>query len=171
MLENTFIIRLAEIKDAARICEIYNAGILGRTATFETVPRTITDIEQWFLPEAQKVTLVAEREGAVLGWASVSPSYYTVRECYRGVGEYSVYVAPEAQGQGVGLELLKRLITAAGEAGYWKIISRIFPENVGSLKLCARTGFREVGVYRKHGLLDGVLKDVVIVERLIEENL
>jgi L-amino acid N-acyltransferase YncA len=55
--------------------------------------------------------------------------------------------------------------------GLWKVLSRIFPENSASLALCARHGFREVGRYEKHARLDGVWRDVIIVERLIPVNL
>jgi phosphinothricin acetyltransferase len=165
--ESNIAVRPAVQQDIARITTIYNAGIASRKATFETEPRSEAEIESWLNPE--KILLVAEREGQVLGWASVSS--YRPRECYKGIGEYSVYVAPEVQGQGVGLVLLPRLIEVAGQHGYWKILSRIFPENVGSLRLCARCGFREVGIYEKHAKLDGIWKDVIIVERLIEENL
>ncbi len=162
--------RPAQVQDASRIAEIYNAGILGRKATFETDLRKPEDILEWLNPTAGKIVLVAETESlGVVGWASVS--HYRPRACYKGIGDYSVYVAPEVQGQGVGLFLLPKLIDAAEAAGYWKILSRIFPENEASLKLCARCGFREVGVYQKHAKLDGLWKDVVIVERLIEANL
>ena len=169
MSENDLSFRPAEARDIAAITEIYNAGILTRQATFETELRSHADIAGWLDPAAEKIVLVAERAGRVVGWASVSG--YRPRDCYRGIGEYSVYIAPEAQGQGVGLYLLPKLIDAAQAHGYWKILSRIFPENVGSLKLCARCGFREVGVYHKHAKLDGTWRDVVIVERLIEANL
>lgn len=167
----TLIIRRAEAKDTADIAEIYNAGILSRQATFEIELRTAEHIAEWLAPQQTKIVLVAaEAEtGAVAGWASVSG--YRPRECYQGIGEYSVYVAPSAQGQGVGLLLLPKLIETAQNAGYWKLVSRIFPENIASLKLCARCGFREVGVYYKHAKLDGKWRDVVIVERLMEANL
>lgn len=168
MSESNLTIRPAEAGDVSRITEIYNAGILSRMATFETEPRTSAEVGEWLDPAQKKIVLVALRGDEVVGWASVSG--YRPRECYKGIGEYSVYVAPEAQGQGVGLELLPCLIDVAQEHGYWKLLSRIFPENVGSLKLCARTGFREVGIYQKHAKLDGVWKDVIIVERLIEAN-
>jgi phosphinothricin acetyltransferase len=53
--------------------------------------------------------------------------------------------------------------------GFWKLISRIFPENEASRGLCRRLGFREVGIYRRHGKLDGEWRDTVIVERLLGE--
>jgi phosphinothricin acetyltransferase len=105
----------------------------------------------------------------VVGWASTSA--YRSRECYRGVAEFSVYVHEGCRGRGVGRALLEALIPAAERAGLWKLLSRIFPENTGSRALCASVGFREVGVYEKHARLDGVWKDTVIVERLLEGNI
>jgi len=169
MSENNIIIRAAELPDAVRIAEIYNAGILSRQATFETVLRSEADIAGWLEPASKKLVLVAVRNGQVAGWASIDS--YRSRECYQGIAEYSVYIAPEVQGQGLGLQLLPRLIDLAESKGYWKLLSRIFPENVASLKLCVRCGFREVGIYQKHAKLDDKWRDVVIVERLIETNL
>ena len=56
---------------------------------------------------------------------------------------------------------------AAKEAGFWKLLSRVFVENQASRRLIQSLGFREVGVYEKHAKLDGVWRDVVIVERLL----
>jgi L-amino acid N-acyltransferase YncA len=98
-------------------------------------------------------------------------SAYRTRECYRGIAEFSVYVHEDYRGQGVGKALLATLIPAAEQAGLWKLLSRIFPENAGSRALCAGMGFREVGVYEKHAQLDGVWKDCVIVECLLTANI
>jgi phosphinothricin acetyltransferase len=162
--------RAAREADAARIAEIYNQGIAGRGATFETVPRTTHDILDTLRAGAGRFPfLVAEQAGRVVGWASVSS--YRPRECYRGIGEFSIYIADECRGQGVGKQLLPALIEAAEAAGFWKLLSRVFTFNTGSRRLCAACGFREVGVYEKHAKLDGEWLDVVIVERMIPANL
>ncbi len=83
------------------------------------------------------------------------------------MAEVSIYVARGARGRGVGRLSLGALISEAERRGFWKLVSRIFPENVASRKLCAALGFREVGIYRRHGRLDGKWMDCVIVERLI----
>ena len=93
------------------------------------------------------------------------------RVCYAGIGEFSIYLDRAARGRGVGRQLLDALIGVARERGYWKLVSRIFPFNTASRSLCRSCGFREVGVYEKHAQLDGQWIDVVIVERLILENL
>lgn len=161
-------IRPAEPQDAAAIAAIYNEGIRGRSATFETMERTPQDIGAWF-NSTHHPLLVATHDGKVVGW--IHASTYRTRDCYAGIAEFSVYVAGQAQGQGVGNALMAAFIPACEKAGFWKILSRIFVENTASRQLCQKHGFREVGVYEKHGKLDGVWRDVVIVERLIEVNL
>lgn len=160
--------RVARAGDAACIADIYNAGIRDRIATFETRMRSPDEILGW-LGNPRHPVLVAEREGEVVGW--IAASRYRDRECYAGIAEFSVYVHPSAQRQGIGEVLMRAFIPACEAAGLWKLVSRIFTENAASRRLCARTGFREVGVYRRHGQLDGVWRDVVIVEQLIGEAL
>jgi phosphinothricin acetyltransferase len=162
-------IRPARLDDAAAIAEIYNQGILGRQATFETRLRTADDIADTLRAgDGRFPYLVAAIDDAVAGWASVSS--YRPRECYAGIGEFSIYIHEDWRKAGVGRVLLPALIEAAERAGFWKLLSRVFPENTGSLRLAAACGFREVGTYEKHARLDGVWRDVVIIERLIPAN-
>ena len=163
-------IRPAEPRDAAAIAGIYNEGIRGRGATFETTERSADDVLRWFAPTGRvsRPFLVADRAGDVLGW--VRASEYRSRACYDGVVEFSVYVAARARGHRVGDALMARFVDACAASGIWKILSRIFPENTASRSLCMRHGFREVGTYERHAQLDGVWRDVVIVERLIAVN-
>ena len=155
------------MRDAGAIARIYNEGIVDRVATFETEPRTTADIEAWFGPD--RVLVVAENAHRVVAFASTSN--YRSRPCYAGVAEFSVYVAREARGQGAGTRVMQALLEQAEAAGYWKLVSRVFPENAASRGLLRNLGFREVGIYEKHARLDGVWRDVVIVERLLPRNL
>ena len=164
----TLTARPARRDDAAAITEIYNQGIADRIATFETEPRDIADIMPWF-DHAHGFVSVTEATGEVVGFAIAHP--YSDRCCYRGVGEFSVYVRRSHRGRGVGQVAMAALIEAARADGLWKLMSRVFPENRASLNLMARTGFNEIGVHEKHGKLDGVWKDCVIVELLIPENI
>jgi phosphinothricin acetyltransferase len=160
--------RLATPEDAEAIARIYNQGIEDRVATFETRLRTSEDIESWF-DGAHPVVVVEDEKGEVAAFGSTS--LYRPRECYSGIAECSVYVVREARGRGMGRAAIDSLIEEARKAGYWKLLSRVFLENEASRRLLKATGFREVGIYEKHGKLDGEWRDVVIVERLIEENL
>jgi L-amino acid N-acyltransferase YncA len=160
--------RPARREDVAAITEIYNQGIEDRIATFETEPRTVADIMPWF-EHAHAFVSVVEPSGDVVGYAVAHP--YSDRCCYRGVGEFSVYVRRSDRGRGVGQIAMTALIEASRADGLWKLTSRIFPENRASLRLMARMGFKEIGVHEKHGKLEGVWKDCVIVERLIADNI
>jgi phosphinothricin acetyltransferase len=159
--------RQATRQDAAAIARIYNEGIADRVATFETEPRTVADVEAWFT--GHRVIVVAGDAPAIVAFASTSP--YRSRPCYAGVAEFSVYVARAARGQGVGTRVMTALLAEAEAAGCWKLVSRVFPENTASRSLLRKLGFREVGTYEKHARLDGIWRDVVIVERLLPRNL
>ena len=162
-------IRDAGPADAAAIARIYNQGIEDRGATFETAPRTPTDISKRLAEMDRFPVLVAEHEGALVGWAGLGS--YRDRACYAGIAEFSIYLDRSARGRGIGRELLAALVESAREHGYWKVVSRVFPSNAASRSVCRACGFREVGVYEKHAQLDGQWMDVVIVERLIPENM
>jgi L-amino acid N-acyltransferase YncA len=95
---------------------------------------------------------------------------YRPRECYAGIAEASLYVSREARGRGAGRVAMSALIQAAEEAGFWKLLSRVFIENEPSRRLIRSLGFREVGVYEKHAKLDGAWRDLLIGERLIPRN-
>lgn len=157
-------IRQADIDDAPAITAIYNQGIADRDATFETAPRTVAQLAQRLADQDRYPMLVATADaGRVLGWAGLSS--YRPRECYAGIAEFSIYLARDARGQGVGRQLLEALVDLAAARGFWKLLSRIFPSNAASRGMCRACGFREVGVYQRHAQLDGQWLDVVIVER------
>ena len=156
-------VREARTTDAARIAEIYNEGIADRIATFETDLRDKDQIAEWF--SNGYPVFVAGANDRVMAYAVAFP--YRTRPCYDGVREFSIYVAREGRGKGFGRMALSALIEDARRRGRWKLVSRIFPENVASLGLCDALGFRRVGIYEKHGKVDGVWRDVVIVEKLL----
>ena len=157
--------RPATPDDAPAMAEIYNAGIDGRMATFETAHRTPDQVAAWF-DGTHPIVVVAD--GArVVGFAATST--YRPRACYAGVAEFSVYVDQACRGRGIGVLAMQRLEQEAKAGGFWKLVSRVFVENAASRRLLEKCGFREVGVYRNHGRLDGRWRDVVIVERVIDE--
>ena len=153
--------RLATPLDAPFLAAIYNEGIEDRVATFETRPRSADDVRGWF--DGEHPIIVVEEQGQIVAFASTST--YRPRDCYSGIAEVSVYVAREFRRRGAGRAALGALIEQARAQGFWKLVSRAFPENEASRALIRSLGFREVGIYEKHGQLDGVWRDVVIVER------
>ncbi|GHO48763.1 arsinothricin resistance N-acetyltransferase ArsN1 family A [Ktedonospora formicarum] len=159
--------RLATIADAAAIAHIYNQGIEDRVGTFETELRTEAMVASWF--DGAHPIVVVEQGQDIIAYASTSS--YRARPCYAGVGEFSVYVRRDWRGKGAGKEAMQHLLQACEAAGFWKLISRVFVENTASRGLLRSLGFREVGVYEKHGQLDGIWRDVVIVEYLFQTNL
>jgi L-amino acid N-acyltransferase YncA len=153
-------IRAMRAEDWPAVKAIYEQGIATRLATFETEAPAW---EAWDAGHLAAPRLVAEEDGEVIGWAALSP--VSRRPCYAGVVEESVYVAEGARGRGVGTALLGRLCTDAEAAGIWTIQTSIFPENVASVELHERCGFRVVGTRERIGQLDGVWRDTVLLER------
>jgi phosphinothricin acetyltransferase len=148
--------------DWPEVAAIYKDGIETGNATFELAPPSW---EEWDAGHTD-IRLIAELDGRTAGWASLSPT--SSRCCYRGVVENSVYVASWAQGQGVGRALLEELIARSEAAGIWTLVAGIFPENKASVRLHLGCGFRLVGVRERLGELNGVWRDVLLLERRSE---
>lgn len=161
-MTTSMVVRELRPGDWPAVRAIYEDGIRSGDATFET---EAPSWEDWDAAHSE-LRLVAERDGAVVGWAALSPT--SSRCCYRGVGEVSVYVAETARGGGVGRALLERLVEGSEQAGYWTLTAGVFPENEASLRLHRACGFRELGVHRRLGELGGVWRDVVWLERRSE---
>jgi L-amino acid N-acyltransferase YncA len=157
-------LRPAARDDAKAICAIYNQGIAGRQATFETRPREPSEVAAWF-EDGLPLLVATDGAGQVVGWARVGA--YSDRCVYEGVGEHAVYVDAAAQGRGVGRALLDALAIAAEAAGFHKLTSRVFTTNAASLAVHRAAGFSEVGVQLRHGRLDGTWMDCMLVERLL----
>lgn len=158
--------RDATLADAPAITAIYNDGIASRQATFDTEPCSVEEIAADLRADMATHPTVVVLDGArVVGFAWASA--YRKRACYDGVAEFSVYVAADARRRGAGRRALAELIERCERQGFWKLLSRIFTDNLASRALCAELGFREVGVYRRHGRLEGAWKDCVIVEILL----
>jgi phosphinothricin acetyltransferase len=145
------------------VAAIYHEGIATHNATFETEPPTW---EAWDAGHLKDCRFVALRDGVVVGWAALTP--VSGRCVYAGVAEVSVYVAAAARGQGIGRLLLSALVEASEAAGLWTLQAGIFPENAASLAIHAICGFREVGRRERIGQMNGVWRDVVLLERRSE---
>jgi phosphinothricin acetyltransferase len=146
--------------DWPHVKEIYKEGIVTKNATFETeAPEWI----EWHKDHLKSCRFVARKGDTIIGWAALSP--VSGRCIYRGVAEVSVYVSSEARGKGTGNLLLEKLITESEKEDIWTLQAGIFPENKASIELHKKLGFREVGYREKIGKLDGVWRDVILLER------
>jgi phosphinothricin acetyltransferase len=146
--------------DWEQVREIYLEGIRSGHSTFETEAPPWERWNETHLPFARLVMRAGER---VNGWAALSP--VSKRQVYRGVAELTVYVAESARGQGIGRALLEALIEESERNGIWTLQASIFPENLASIKLHRRCGFREVGRRERIAMLHGVWRDTLLFER------
>lgn len=159
--------RIPILSDAAAIARIDAEGLATGHATFRNTPHDWDSFSASFLTE-RGLALVVEDNNLVAAWAGVSP--VSARAIYKGVGEVSIYVSADMQGRGHGRHLLQDLILASEHAGYWTLVSQIFPENEVSLSLHQSLGFRVVGTRAKLGKMDygpfaGRWRDVIMMER------
>lgn len=159
-------VRALTAADWPLVERIWLEGIATGVATFETEPPTWAEFDAG---RHERHRLVAEVDGELVGWAALSP--VSARECYAGVAENSVYVSEAARGRGVGRALMERLVAGADTGGIWTIQTAIFPENVASLALHERVGFRVVGLRERIAKLDGVWRDTLFLERRSRSDL
>lgn len=158
-------IREIEPSDCEEIMEIYNDTLDERIATFNIEHIDVDKVREW---KENGIVLVANAKDSVIGFVRSYP--YSARSCYSGIAEFSIYISSQGRGKGVGSRLMDNFLEALISEGKWKVLSRVFPENLPSLLLLRKHGFREVGTYRNHATLDGVWRDVVIVERLLRNS-
>ena len=156
----TEMIRDLKASDATAVVQIYQQGLDSGEASFET---QAPDWGSWHKKYHRFCRLVREQDGEVQGWAALAP--VSARDCYRGVAEVSIYVGTGHRGHGVGLELLRELIAASESEGFWTLQAGMFPENKASIALHEKLGFRVVGVRERLGKLDGLWRDVLLMER------
>src|SRR5262245_46616870 len=158
-------VRRAGEEDVPAITVIYNQGIEDRVATLETELRTEGERREWLAARGERYPVfVAEREGRVVGWASLNR--FNPRPAYDHVADLSIYVERSARGRGVGRALLPPVIDAARTIGYHKMVLAAFPTNARGMQLYEAMGFQRVGIYREQGLLDGRWVDVIVMERI-----
>ena len=166
-LEGGMDVRDATPADAAAIAAIYNQGIEDRVATLETETRTAEERTQWLALHGPRhpVLVAVDGDREVVGWASLNA--FNPRPAYDHVVDFSVYVARERRGRGIGDTLLSALELRARGIGYHKMVLAAFPTNVAGMRLYERHGFRTVGIYREQGRLDGRWVDVVIMDKIL----
>jgi L-amino acid N-acyltransferase YncA len=147
-------------QDWPSVRAIYVEGMRTGNATFEKSP---PEWSSWDAGHLRACRLVACSGKSVLGWAALSS--VSDRCVYAGLAEVSVYVAESARGQGVGSRLLDALVKASEHEGIWTLQAGIFPENIPSIELHKRQGFRIVGIRERLGLMNGRWRDVLLMER------
>jgi phosphinothricin acetyltransferase len=153
-------IRHLQPADATAVLEIYQQGLDSGEASFET---HAPDWPTWNRKYHPFCRLGQEQHGAIQGWAALAP--VSVRDCYRGVAEVSIYVAEDQRGKGVGSALMAALIEASEQNGIWSLYSSIFPQNQATRRLHLRHGFREVGIRERIAQQHGRWRDTLALER------
>lgn len=153
-------IREFDEKDYPAVQDIYQQGIDTGNATFQEKAK---NWEEWNSSMLTNCRIVATDGNKILGWAALSP--VSSRDVYSGVAEVSVYVADQAQGKGIGQKLLSQLISESENNNIWMLQASIFPENVRSLTLHEKNGFRQLGVRDRLGKMKGIWRNVVLMER------
>jgi L-amino acid N-acyltransferase YncA len=154
-------IRNLEPADWIAVREIYLQGISTGQATLETSTPEWDSWDQSHLAALRFVTCREDDE--ITGWAALTP--VSGRCVYAGVAEVSVYIRDAARGQGIGDTLLKHLIEQSEKSGYWTLQAGIFPENLASIRLHEKNGFRIIGYRENIGRMNGVWRNVNLLER------
>lgn len=162
----TAVLRLARPDDADAIREIYNAEVLGSTVTFDLRPRSLTEQQEWLEERSGALAVVvAEEEGAVVGFASLS--LYRDRPGYSTTVEDSVYIRQDRRGAGLGRALLTEIVDVATAQGFHTVMARIVGHHSASIELHGSLGFEVVGVEREVGRKFGKWLDVVLMQRML----
>jgi L-amino acid N-acyltransferase YncA len=165
--EHNLEIREATREDAVAIAHIYNQGIEDRSATLETQLRTPEERTEWVAARGTRhpVLVAVDKEGMVVGWGSLNP--FNPRPVYDHVVDFSVYVAREQRGKGIGDALLSALEVRARALGYHKMVLAALPTNAPGMRLYERHEFRTVGIYHEQGMIDDRWVDVIVMEKIL----
>ena len=154
-------IREMQPEDGAQVLEIFRQGILSKNATFD---KEVPTWEVWDTNHFKVCRFVIENEEEqIVGWCALKPT--SKRDCFKGVAEVSIYMADSVQGKGLGSMLLRKLILDSEEHGFWTLQSGIFPENIASIKVHEKLGFRTIGNREKIAEMNGIWRDVILMER------
>ena len=162
------IIKTATIKDLGAITEIYNQAILNTVATFDTEPKTLDEQNEWFSQHgARSPILVAEQDGVIVGWASLS--MWSDRCAYSDTAEISLYVAENYRNKGIGRKLSEAILQAGRDAGLHSVIARIAEGNEISVHIIESLGFQHIGVMKEVGRKFGRLIDVYMMQKIYDD--
>jgi len=162
-------IRQAKLEDLSAITEIYNDAVLKTVATFDTEPKTIEEQRRWFVGHGSKYPiLVAEQDGIVVGWASLSK--WSGRCAYSRTAEISLYVREDCRRKGIGRNLLEEIVQAGQKAGLHTIVARIAEGNEVSIRLHESVGFEHIGVMKEVGRKFGRFLDVHLMQKILDPS-
>ncbi|MGX6443179.1 arsinothricin resistance N-acetyltransferase ArsN1 family A [Neobacillus sp. K501] len=165
-MRQDFITRQASINDLESILNIYNQGIEDRVATLEENQKDIAYMREWFKTHNGRFAIIViENDDEIVGWSSLNP--YSNRCAYAGVADLSIYIRRDYRGRGVGSKLIKEIEYIAIKNDFNKIILFTFPFNNLGQGLYRKNGYREVGVFKNQGKLDGCFVDVMIMEKIL----
>ncbi len=161
-------LRLARLDEADAIRQIYNLEVTDSTVTFDLVPRTRAEQQEWLTARsgAHAVIVALDGDGEVVGFASLSP--YRDRPAYSTTVESSVYVHRDHRRSGTGALLLEELVRVATDHGFHSLVARIVGGHQASIALHERVRFEHVGVEREVGRKFGNWLDVVVMQRLLQ---
>ena len=146
--------------DSQRILEIYKMGLDTKDATFETEVPSWAD---WDLKHYIHSRFVYVDNTTILGWVALSS--VSSRKVYEGVAEVSVYIDTNFLRKGIGSGLMEKVILSSEEQGIWTLYSSVFSDNIATIKLHIKYGFRVIGTREKIAQLDTEWRDTTILER------
>lgn len=162
-MNKELIFREFKKKDWKPVSIIYQEGLNTGNATFET---NVPSWDDWNSGHIKECRIIAENKNEIVGWAALSP--VSSRCVYGGVAEVSVYISSKFSGQGIGTQLLNKLISESEKNGIWTLQAGIFPENKRSVVIHERLGFRKVGFRKRIGQMNGVWRDTILLEKRSE---
>ncbi|WP_188500074.1 GNAT family N-acetyltransferase [Pontibacter amylolyticus] len=145
---------------AHEVLRIYGEGLETGYSTFNTEVPTWEEWDRNHLPHTR---LVAIENDEVLGWVALLP--VSSRACYRGVAEFSIYIANRHRGRGIADQLMRAMIEESESNGIWTLQSSTFADNTTSLRLQERHGFRQIGYRDRIAQLHGVWRNTILLER------
>jgi L-amino acid N-acyltransferase len=163
-------VRRATEADLEAITAIYNHSVLTETASWDDEPVTLENRRHWFVGHGRDpyLTLVAERDGAVVGYAAYGA--FRPKAGWALTAEHSLYITPECKGQGIGTRLLTALLDGAAARGIHVMVGVLSADNEASLRLHQRLGFVEIARMPQVGKKFGRWLDAVLVQRILDER-
>lgn len=159
-MKNSLIFRPMKNSDWKSVVDIYRQGLETGNATFETKTKSKS---HWNKNHLKSCRIIAVLNNKIVGWAALSP--VSNRKVYEGVAEVSIYIDEKYRGIKIGSKLLNELIIESEKKGIWTLQASIFPENIASIKMNRKSGFRKVGIRKKIGKMDGKWRDTLLMER------